>query len=588
MVQLDPAQKQAPASSDMFDARKMTLQAKQEVNLILEKSKSVISADKAKLENLQVLSSFAVTAKPGHEKETYEIYRQEVCRANELLIQEGSNVGIRLEEASPGKLYIVCGIYEEREPKTAREEKKVEPLALSDAEWLEMRAKIDCVVKATHGEKKFEELSTMEKLTVIWRAIAPELPDGSKSDFTYKTSSNPADYAPQTASETILRKSGDCDDFSVLFTACVKKLTDGNLLNVEGTQLALMEYYDPKDKAVRAHANILQIILKDETPEKKTVLVDFTFNPACLDLKVVPKDADLRKIMLDHLNEHRGKANKIRPDCFQLLVYGGSTSKESRYSGVESYFHEEKDAERFIFLKEAGLLKGDADEAFINNNSDDISLHAKTIQKYDAANDMLDLVISELEKVVRLGRESGGYYGDALFRLADACYDKGGNLVKKGSAMERIAGQMPEGKEHSDLQSAGKKIGEEGSTLRMEANGLYAEGFAMKELGAVAVSCEAYYMYRKYALSRDKETYVKAEGLAKDAIRIEPFKPDGYEALNSIYVMEGRYSEAIEAFKGYDATLSKINSDKSGDIFELRQKIGGYIKSAEDELKKKP
>jgi len=588
MVQLDPAQKQAPAAAEVFDARQITLQAKQEVNLLLEKSKSVISSDKAKLENLQVVSSFTVLAKPGHEKEMYNIYREEASKVNEQLILNKENFDIQLEETVPGKLYTVCGRYEEREPKVAQEEKKVEPLALSDAEWLEMRAKIDRVVQAKHGEKKFDELSTTEKLTMVWLAISPKLPDGSKSDFAYKTSDNPAVYEPQTASETILRKSGDCDDFSVLFTACVKKLADGGLLNVEGTQLALMEYYDPKDKAVMAHANILQIILKDETPEKKTVLVDFTFNPKCLDLEVVPKDADLRKIMLDHLNEYREEADKIKPDCFQLLVYGGSTAKESRYSGVEFYFHEKTDAERRIFLKEADLLKDDADEAFANNKGDNASLHEKTIQKYDAANDMLSLAISELEKVVKLGRESGGYYGDALFRLAAACYDKGSNLMMKGSAMEKIAGQMPEGNEHSELQSAAKEIEGDGRALRRAANDLYAEGFGMKELSAVAVSYEAYYMYRKYTLSGDKEKYAKAEGLAKDAIRIEPFKPDGYEALNSIYVREGHYSEAIEAFKGYDASLSKINSDKSGDIFELRQKIGNYIKYAENELNKKP
>ena len=160
--------------------------------------------------------------------------------------------------------------------------------------------------------------------------------------------------------------------------------------------------------------------------------------------------------------------------------------------------------------------------------------------------------------------------------------------MMKGSAMEKIAGQMPEGNEHSELQSAAKEIEGDGRALRRAANDLYAEGFGMKELSAVAVSYEAYYMYRKYTLSGDKEKYAKAEGLAKDAIRIEPFKPDGYEALNSIYVREGHYSEAIEAFKGYDASLSKINSDKSGDIFELRQKIGNYIKYAENELNKKP
>ena len=36
MVQLDPAQKQAPAAVEAFDRRQITLKAKQEVNLLLE------------------------------------------------------------------------------------------------------------------------------------------------------------------------------------------------------------------------------------------------------------------------------------------------------------------------------------------------------------------------------------------------------------------------------------------------------------------------------------------------------------------------------------------------------------------------
>jgi len=579
MVQLDPAQKQAPAK-ELFSLQQMVLQAKVEVNLLLEKSKSVAETDKGKLENLQVLSSFSATAKPGHEKETYEIYRQAVCRANELLIGEGSNVGLRLEEASPGKLIIVCGIYEEREPKAAQEKKKVEPLALNETEWLEMRAKIDRVVEAKHGEKKFEELSTVEKLTAVWLAIAPELPDGSKSEFTYKTSGNPADYAPQTASETLARKSGDCDDFSALFTACVKRLDDAGLLKVEGTQLALMEYYDPKEKAVKAHANVLQIILKDETPEKKAVFVDFTFNPKCLDLEMVPKDADLKKMMLEHLNEHRENADKIRPDCFQLLVYGGGAEK--KYSGVESYFHERKDAERLIFLKEAGLLKGDADEIFTNNKSDDASLHEKAIQKYNAANDMLNLAISELENAVRLGRESGGYYGDALFRLAAIYETKKDNLIVKASAMEKIAGQKPLGSDAAEkMNAAAKKVEADGDAARVKSNDLYAEGFGMNGLGAVAISLGAYHLSRM-------RKYHEAEKAAVDAITSAPFKIDGYDALKRVLFDERKYAEAIDTFRKYDESLSNINSGKTGDIFGLRETIGGYIKEAENELTKKP
>jgi len=615
MVQIDPAQKQVPAAVEVFDARQMRLQAKQEVNLLLEKSKSVVSMEKGKLENLQIISSFTVLAKPGHEKETYNIYRQEVSKANEQLILNKENFDIQLEETAPGKLYIVCGRYEERnlkieveigkeetrqtervlpapvaentkvastsererlpQPKfTAKERKDIKISAevleglgsidLTESQWKVMKERILNVAGGS-----FNKFSEADKMEAIRRVISPHEYEG-KGGLEYPGPDELKNRVVRKAAGTLSDMKGDCDDYSLLFVACVKQMEKEGLLKVEGMKLALMEYYDPKDQSVKAHANILQIIMSDEkTSEKTAVLVDLTVHTKSLNLGLTSKNTagwntDLRKMMLEHLNGGREPAEMIKSDYFQMQVYGGSEVKEQKYDGVEFYYKE-----KFGEHDRSAILKKTEKLAITGRELKEAGKFKEMIPVYAEANILLDDVIKYMKPLVELGEQSGGYYGDALFRLATVYSARSKNSFNKGSAMAKC-----EIKDEPTIEY------NKGMEFRQKSIELNEKGLPMDGLGAVATSFAAYYLHNKGV-----EYYSEAEKKAVDAIICAPFKIDGYDALKSILFIEGRYDEAIKTFEKYGTDLAKINSAGSGDISELRMKLKDYVKGAEDRLK---
>jgi len=619
MVQLDPAQKQAPVAAEVFNERRMMLQAKQEVNLLLEKSKSVVSTEKGKLDNLQVISSFTVLAKPGFEKETYEIYRQEVRKVNEQLIMNKENFDIQLEETKPGKLYIVCGRYEEREPKvapeqnenvqqaarispilsnatvdvaaatgekektsqpnfTAKEKKAIKispetladlgPLALTVAQWGVMKERI--LVAAGGG---FSGISEAQKIEAIRQVVSYQEYEG-KGGLQYPTPNELKGREVRKAAGTLSDRMGDCDDYSLLFIACVKRLEAEGLLKVEGMKLAIMEYYDPKDMSVKAHANVLQITISEEkTLENTAVLVDLTNHTKSWDLKLesknaVGENADLRKMMLEHLNENRKPAEMIKPEYFQMVAYGGSAVEGHKYDGVEFYYKEKKGETNLVMrITEA---EGHAEKAMELMVKGDF----KAAQpEHEEATRQFNAIINELtapKGAIELGESSGGYHADLLSRLAELYRQEYLNLSRESHTLS----QLYPGKTEISGDKSAKSDEVRGEWLKLHQQ-LMAN---VDGLNAFALSYAA-----SHEFNRGTEHYARAEELAEKAIQAAPFRIDGYEAKLDIFVWEKRKDDALRAFDEFDKNLSGINSDNTGNIYDVRVKLKEHF---ENEMKK--
>ena len=641
MVQLDPAQKQAPAAVEVFDKRQLRLQAKQEVNLLLEQSKNVAELNKGKLGNLQVLGSFTVKAEPGHEAETYDIYRQEISHANELLINEKSSIGLRLMRSEDGKIIIAAGLYEERVPKVAQEVKKVDPLALTAEEWAPMESRIYEVAGAVYPGREFGKLSAYEKLNAIRCAVTPYPPEGVEKGFEYKTSSNSADYAPQTASETLARKSGDCDDLSILFAACVKKLDGDGKLNVNEVKLALIEYYDPKDKAVKAHANVLQIALNDEKlPEKTTIMVDLTFQSSTKDLKLSSEQAvgwnpDMRKKMLEHLNTDRTAAkNQIKEGNLRIQIYGGSSSLEHKYDGISVYYDEKTLAA--WFNQELGGAKACAERAETRKTESNL---AGAYLEHLAAAEMFDRLIDGLtgrlfSSVVDTGsfveslneyvKKDGKRFENpnafsASVLAAWGELEKPGGQVRAGNLIVRNEEGRLNVYEHDSPVEFGKSSGgyfadvhswlsdvyynqchnliSQSNTMALlgfdfneysktKADGTYARtmwlGIHSEIVQTPGLSAFALANAALDEMNFVRGSHSKAEKLARDAISAAPFRKDGYVALHSVLSADERYPEIKSSFEEYGRTLPPIirKEDETGP--DLKALLDGYVKKAKE------
>jgi len=552
MVQIDPAQKQAPVAAEVFDARQMRLQAKEEVNLLLEKSKSIINTDKGKLENLQILSSFTVTAKPGHEAEIYDIYRKEVSRANELLIKENADFGIRLEETSPGKLYIVCGRYEERTPQVAQDEnpagvtgiditwmrltkkeqkaieatpgelEKAEPLELTSGQWGVLRAKIFQAAEIAYG-KKFDELSTEERLDVIRRAISPNAAEGQEMGFTYRKSADPANHDIQKAAETLSKQSGDCDDLAILYVACAKLLKDEGKLDVASVKLAAAGYYDPEKKKVLGHANVIQISTGGEKEAPATFLVDMTVNTAAKNLGVEPGKADVESLkdgFVVHLNANRKEKDWVNAGLVELRLFEGEEGAQSYYCFKKGEYY---------------LNCGDSEKA-----------------------------LPELTKSIDIAEKNGLYCGDALVMRGEIYKDQGRLILLGASKLIQ--------KEDEKENEEGRKLNEAGMELFRKGEKDYLDAINAGGLSASAISEVArYYWYHG--------DYAEAEKQAATAIEKAPFEKRYYTELWNYYMALGQTEAAVNAFSGFKKALGGLCQEKDGALFELQEMLEKKIES---------
>jgi len=555
MVQLDPAQKQAPSTVEAFDARKMGLQAKQEVNLLLEKSKSVISTDKAKLENLQVISSFTVTATSGHEKETYDIYRKEVCHANELLIKERASFDIQLEETSPGKLYIVCGRYEQMEPNVAQSEsqasaapidiswlgltpkeqkaivatpqeiEKADPIELTPSQWNVLKDKIYQTAEVVYEGRKFEGLSVEGKLNVIRRAISPSAPEGQEIGFTSRKLASGANHDIQKAAETLSKQSGDCDDFALLYVACAKRLKEEGALDVADVKLAVAGYYDPQAKKVLGHANVIQISTGSGKNEQLAFLVDMTFNTSTENLGPAQKKADAEGLKADfvaHLNANPARKYEISSSLVELRLF-------EKEEGVQSYYY---------------FKKGE----YYSNCGDN------------------DKALPELTKSIEIAEKNGLYCGDALVMRGDIYKEQSRPIV--GAASKLL--QAEDEKSNKD----GRELNEVGMELFRKGEKDYTDAINGGGLSASANSLVARYFW-------NHGNYAEAEKRATAAVEQAPFERRYYTQLWDCYVAFGHKDAAVSAFSGLKMKLDGLPQEKDGEMSELRKTVEKYLEGAE-------
>ncbi len=617
MVQLDPAQKQAPAAVEVFDKRQIILQAKHDVNLLLEKSKSVINSEKGKLENLQIIGSFTVLAKPGHAAETYEIYRIEVNKVNEQLILNKESFDIQLEETRPGKLYIVCGRYEERNPKvapdagkgeirpaerilspsvaentnaaaaseremgreklpqpnfTAKERKNIKvsaevleglgPLDMTKSQWEIMKGRI---LSAAGGS--FDNLSDTEKIEAIRKVVSPHEYDGT-GGLEYPSPDELKGREVRKAAGTLSDKKGDCDDYTVLFIGCVKRLDEEGLLNVGAMKLALVDYYDPAKKEVVAHANALYVTTKGKDGESTLFMVDLVYNTSVKEMgkisgKGFEQGKDFREKFLAHLNENREPGNMITDALFQSRVYGGSEAEGHKYDGGEFYYKERAGETGLIMqIKEAEGHAENARQSVVDRK------FGAAQAEHEEATRQFDAIINEMTQpkgAVELGQSSEGYHADLLSRLADLYRQKCLNLLRESHTLSQL---------FPDNQEIREKKTEEGNKAKGEWMRLH--GQIMKNADGLTAFALSHAAYSEFHMEHHQE----AEELAEKAIKAAPFRIDGYEAMIDLLIGQRRAGEIPTVLDGFDKRLAEIDPGETGAIHKLRVELKEYVKKS--------
>lgn len=591
-MQIDPSQKQAP-STETFDARQMGFAAKEDVNLLIEKSKSEIRAGAH--ENLQILSSFTVTAKPGHEADTYEIYRKEVCNANRLLIKEDANFDIRLEEATPGKFYVVSGRYEETGTVVSRaesttkpaegtsiilseEDRKnlvvspeklatMEPDALTDEQWKVMLGLFEQAAKDTgEGAKAFKDLFPSEKIEIVRKIISPTSAEGKEIGFVYDKKTGAEKQDIKKAAETLSAMSGDCDDLALLYIACIKRLEADNLLKVEGIKLAAAGYYDPEENGIMGHANVLHITM--ESNDKKdlrttTYLVDLTYNASSTNLKlesdaITMDNADFETKYLAHLNTDKRAKDKINSELIELKLYGG-------YEGAQAYYYETKGAYLYTDLNnlvtEAAKLRKDGQFVEAEKKCADLEVQLKALYEM-------------MSETVSLGKESGSDYGKALVDFADVCHLRSTNLVNQGSALANLANDEKDLDVQKTLRDQASIDTQMGTDLLAEYLESYKEAIDLPNPDSYTLHSVAKYL--RY--SSDANDLPKAESKIIEAIEKSRFTPELYETYWDIMTKEGKTDEAKTALSAYRSKLVelgvKVNTEKNDAISTINGLIG--------------
>ena len=596
MVQLDPAQKQAPAVTDAFDAKQIQLQAKTDVNLLIEKSKSELQSSKH--ESLQILSSFPVPIKEGHEWETRETYRRAVCDANDLLRKEGAPIAIWLEDVGD-KFHIVTGRYEEKESTIVQSEKRepmvaqneggektapVErtPIVLTDEDhknraitkeelehiapdeltanqWSVVQKLLDKISRDDYS-LPFDRLFPSQKIDVIRKMISPSEIEGKEIGFVSAPSRE-----LHKAAETFSTLKGDCDDLSLLYIACVKKLDKSGEFKIEGVKLAVVVYYDPDKKDVLSHANVIQISMKnkdEKKPDITTFLVDLTYLPSNTNLKLKPDavnegSVDLKGKLLEHMNEDRvSDEKKIKKELTELILYDGYVGRETpegkdKFAGAKVYYCENNS----IFqLEEADKLGEEAMKLYNKSKC------LEAIPIFEAADRIYEKVCADLSDAIKTGNANGTYCGDVLVRLADAQAHRYTNLTRWGSALD-ITGDSKTGHQKEDDGEEQKKL----SALS------YGQAISVDGLSSYASNRCAKYLSKK-------TDYATAENIMLQAISAAPFKPELYETYYEIMVKDSKKEEADKRLGEFNAQLVGFGVQKNSEGSDAISVIEKLIK----------
>jgi|GEM_PF-4709456 len=400
----------------------------------------------------------------------------------------------------------------------------MKPDELTDKQWAVISSRLDTVSR-NNFNVGFDTLFPPQKIEIIRMVLSPHAEtEGKVLGFVYE----PGDGLKKAA-ETLSGMKGDCDDYSLLYISCIKRLENEGRIKVNGIRLAVADYYDPTKGKVLGHANVLQFSVRSKDANDPTVtgfLVDLTYTTSSIDLKISPETAQTKPEVLkdgfvDHLN---GDKKTINKQLVEFRTY-------NTYAGAELYYHD---------MRGASLMEAKKDQE----------------------------ALESLSTAIDIGRNNDLYYGDALFRRAEL--------------RRRIAFGFSE--KWNELFEAGKGEGNEdlarmaGQTYAASQQD-YQEAVSLKNLSAFA-----YYRAEKYFL--EHEDYPSAQSMALNAIRQAPFDSTYYAELWGILEKQGRYSEAAKIFQEYRAGLDSLDTGKEGTIFRLKGDLDNYVKSAETELGK--
>ncbi|MFA6327912.1 MAG: hypothetical protein WCY41_00525 [Candidatus Micrarchaeia archaeon] len=558
MVQIDPVQRQTSATADVFDARQTALQAKQDVNLLIEKLKSELQSSKH--ESLQILSSFPIPIKKGHEWEMRETYRKAACDANDLLRKEGAPIAIWLEDVGD-KFHIVTGRYEERTPKVMQIEEKMpqvvqseeggkavpavtpifdltetdrnelcvtnevlagmKPNQLTDGQWKVLNKIMDKTAEHIYG-KNFDKLSQGRKINVLRHIFSPHTDEGKELGFTYSGSAE-----LKIAAETLSSLKGDCDDFSFLYIACANRLDGEGRLHVKDIKLAVVDYYDPKNNEIGAHANVFPVVLNKVGGKRaKIFLVDLTFNTSTTPLghkenEIDAKNDKFRDKFLGHMNESR-EEKKI--EVMELRLYDG-------FTGLLAYYYTNNGATLAKEAKDIGKNSEKQIDALMKLDEYD-----KVVAIYQDIDNKFEDAKKALNGAIEIGKESGCNYGDALVRMGILYYGQGSNLINWSTPLSA-----------SGKSEDGTKKTAKGIELHSDCYAYFKEALELPDVSSFVLN-EGAKVLRE---SLNSEGYLIAEQMVVKAIKAAPFKPELYETLLSIMNKEGKTSEALKLLQEY-------------------------------------
>ncbi|VVB58658.1 Uncharacterised protein [Candidatus Anstonella stagnisolia] len=396
------------------------------------------------------------------------------------------------------------------------------PYELTDAQWKILSSYFDAVSENSYGVG-FGVLEQSQRIDIVRKLISPHENAGKALGFRYEGADD-----VKSAARTLSGMVGDCDDYSLLYIACINRLQNEGKLDKRGFDLAVAQYYDPTEPKICGHANVIQFGRRDEravTGRETTFIVDFTVKTSTADMDLNPELAQapndsLRNKFIQYMNTGRKKSEMIKPEFVSFKHFDS-------FEGVQVYYSRQEGAR---LLKE-----GQNQEAI----------------------EILAVGIGIAERV-------GLPHEDLSFYMAKARRNEGTRLIREGADLYE-KGNEADGQAKIDA----------GVPLLKAADNDYAAILQLNGLSPLVLNEAAYEC-------RVNKDYATAQTLAIRAIEGAPFIDDYYTELWKILDEQGKYSEAQKIFQGYRDMLDKLDKSKSGSIAELKNKLDGFVNAAHD------
>ncbi len=420
-------------------------------------------------------------------------------------------------------------------PVDGGEAAKLTPCELTGGQWAKLKADLDKATRELFGKKQdgkdhFDILYPSQKIEVIKEVlrlrgpleIVPEWSAGIR-DSAYAELNK--------ACETLSKQTGACGDVALLYVAVVMELAGFDMLKLVDIALVTGTFYDPRDKKMKGHANVVQVTVQDENSEngvRTTFMVDLAYLPRKIELKKLPEFGshnngdELNRDFLAHLNEDRHDGERI--DAVELEVYRGIGATDAYYyqaKGLDALRSENWQNAIENFDKAVGAACDERMQAI------SYVAHAKACTQ---------LIGQWNEKLTQL------VGSDAL--------DEANELSGRIDALEE--------KYVSDLNNA----------LKIENPPVFAELGLVKYLMGLA--------NRDLKDEEHRLGYLKdAEQRAREAVRKAPYDDQPYYYLGRVLADQGRAAEALEAFETALHRLKMMEGDP---------KMGERRKEIDDEL----